>query len=74
MIQTLQNLFTKFKWLLYTLLFVVCIGCSSLLLSTILYGHGSAEINIQKTETNYRLTQRFDMFMTNTYSHSFEDI
>ena len=74
MIHTLQNLFTKYKWLLYTLLFVVCIGCSCRLLSTILYSHGSAEVNMQKTEANYQLTQRFDMFMANTYSHSFEDI
>ena len=74
MTNSFQNLFTKCKWLLYILLIVLCIGCTSLLLSIVLYGHGSTESTLQNTVSNYQLTERFDMYMTNTYSHSFDDI
>lgn len=74
MFHQLQTHFSKYKWLLNVVLIAICVFCTHRMLSAILYSQGSGETTIQKTQASYQLTQRFDMYMTNTYSRSFEDV
>ena len=64
----------NYKKILKGLLVFLCAVVSLVLVRTLLLSQGSAETTVKQSESSLQITNRFNVFMTNIYSRSFDDI